>query len=232
MRSRPLIFALVCAVGLALAPAANAKRTVAPTPVSGDFNNVFSFAGKGWQGRQGMTVNYFQVEGAAHPFKSFSFVVPRSGQFNFNFTNPVVAVNQGRTAQLCFRQFNTRTRKTYQLCSRFYVQPANARAEPDTIARGGAFLIHISGWAPGNQVTAEVTGPGGPASYFQSGDVTTRTSEGFVDEGSPFGAVFIPKGGAVVKLQIFADNPVGIYSVFVHLKGDSSAGSRTAFNVT
>jgi hypothetical protein len=232
MRPRSLILVLACAAGLALAPAANAKRTVSPTPVSGDFNNVFSFAGKGWQGRQRMTVNYYQVLGATHPFKSFSFVVPRSGQFNFNFTNPVVAVNQGRTAQLCFRQFNTSTRKTYQVCSRFYVQPANARAEPDTVARGGSFLIHISGWAPGNVVVAEVTGPGGAASYFQTGEVTTRTNEAFVDQGSPFGPVFIPKGGAVVKLQIFTDNPVGIYSVFVHLKGDSSAGSRTAFNVT
>jgi hypothetical protein len=227
-----LIFVLACAVALALVPAANAKRRVSPTPVSGDFNNVFSFAGSGWQGRQRMTVNYFQVLGATHPFKSFSFVVPKNGRFGFNFTNPVVAVNQGRTAQLCFRQLDTRAHKTFQVCSRFYVQPANARAEPDTVARGGSFLIHISGWAPGNTVTAEVTGPGGPTTYFQSGDVTTRTNEGFVDEGSPFGPVFIPKGGAVVKLQIFADNPTGIYSVYVHLKGDSSAGSRTAFNVT
>jgi hypothetical protein len=231
MRPRSLILALACAIGFALVPAAYAGRTVTSPPTSGDFNNIFTFVGKGWQGRQSMTVNYFEDEAVTRPFRSFSFKLPRNGRFTFNFTNPVVAVNQGRTAKLCFRQFDTRAHKTYQRCAPFYVQPANARAEPDTVTRPGSFLIHISGWSPGNTVTVEVTGPGGTASYFVTGDVTTRTTSAYVDEGQPFGNVFIPAGGAVAKLNLDTTNPAGLYTVFVHLKGDARAGSRTAFSV-
>src|SRR2546423_525232 len=136
MRSRSLTFALAAALVLLLAPAAHAARVVVGPSMSGDFNFRFPFSGSGWQGNRLMTVNYYADEATTKPTKVFSFTVARNGKWSFGFTNAVVNVNLGRTAKLCFVQNDSRTKKTYTRCAPFYVQPANARAEPDMVARG------------------------------------------------------------------------------------------------
>ncbi|MDX6642622.1 MAG: hypothetical protein QOD76_584 [Solirubrobacteraceae bacterium] len=240
MRSRSPILVLVFVIGLALAPPALAGRTVTAPSYSGNFNEVFVFVGKGWQPRQKMTVNYFADEATKTPFNSYSKTPDRKGQFTFRFTNPTIDATIGRTEKLCFRQFDTRTKKTYQRCARFYVQPANARLEPDSFPRGSAGLLHISGWAPGTALGVEVIRSDGLNIQFTRPDgtvgptypVTTRQSAGYIDRGQPWGNVFVPVGGQLLRIDVGTDQPAGIWSVYVHLANDARAGSRTAFKVT
>jgi hypothetical protein len=218
---------------LALVPVANARITLVGPATAGSYNDRFEFIGRGWRPSRQATAVYYQFETDKTATKTFAVNVSRTGTFNFGFTKPNVGVAQGRTGKMCFRQFDTRTRKTNQRCASFYVLPSTVRVEPDYVKPGETVLLHVAGWVPGTHLTAQVTEPNG----FQPNplQLTTVTSNRFFDFGSPFGRVFIPMGGAAQTLTLASNSAPGIYPVFVTAGQQDDrgqvVGSRSAFRV-
>lgn len=221
-RSSIVVAALVT-VGLALAPAAQARKAVSLSPSAGDFETAFTLTGTGWQPSRAVRVEYYNVDLNASPFKKFSTRSDRGGRVTFRLTKPEVFAEQSVTQRLCFVQGGKRR------CGRFYVAAPAAHVEPSNPRRGQNLLLRVTGWPAGFNLDADLLRPDGTT--LTGTKLTTRAlTPGFEFAGAPFNNVFLPRGGAFLNFLADASTPVGLYTFFVHPPGQG-IGSRTAFFV-
>jgi hypothetical protein len=215
---------LLIAAALALAmPAAASAHSVSVTPTSGDVATLYQHPGRGWQPSGLVSVQYYTSTTARTPLRTFSLRAGRNGRFVFRFSLPSTNVDQGVTQVMCFTQFDTRFRRSFRACDRFYVEAARIWVEPATGRRAETFLLHARGWLPGRTVQVEMTAPGGTEERFA---LTTRSSSAFVNAGSPFGPVFVRRGAGIQRIGSSASE-VGLHSLFAHYAG-AARGVRTA----
>jgi hypothetical protein len=193
---RTIAVAAALAASLALAPTAGA-HTVSLSPKAGDLNTVFKFRGTAWQPRNRVIVDYFRTTRASTPARTFRLTAGRTGRFGLDWTDGLL----GLTHRMCFRQFDTRFGRTFRTCTLFWVGLPYAQWMPTFGNPGDAFVLFVSGFPPGRQLTVSTTPPpgipaGGPFT------VTTSTRGGFVSNvpcaaaGSVFGPIYVPRGGA------------------------------------
>jgi hypothetical protein len=221
-RSSIVVAALVSA-GLALAPAAQARRVVSLNPVVGDFETAFVLSGTGWQPSRAVRVEYYSVDLNRSPFRTFSTRSDRIGRVSFRLTKPEVFAEQSVTQRLCFVQSGKRR------CGRFYVAAPAATAEPSDVKRGQNLLLRVTGWPAGFSLVADLFRPDGTT--LAGTKLTTRSiAPGFEFAGAPFNNVFLPRGGAFLNFVADPGTPIGVYTFYVHPAGQN-IGSRTAFFV-
>lgn len=221
-RSSIVVAALVT-VGLALAPAAQARKVVSISPTVGDFETTFTLIGTGWRPSRAVRVEYYNVDLNKSPFKKYSARSDRGGRVSFQLTKPEVFAEQSVTERLCFVQSGKRR------CGRFYVAAPAAHMEPSNIRRGQNLLLRVTGWPAGFNLEADLLRPDG--STLPGTKLITRAlAPGFEFAGAPFNNVFLPRGGAFLNFSAEATTPIGLYTFYVHPPGQS-AGSRTAFFV-
>jgi hypothetical protein len=211
----------VCLVAV-LAFAGNARAQVVKlSPRTGDVNTTFLFRGTGWQPRKRVDVTYFVSSSVTRPYRSFKFRPESNGGFVFSLTKPIGLVDAGVTSRMCFRQRDTRPKvpHVYRVCVNFYVAAPLAQFMPSTGKPGDLFLLVVSGFLAGARLEGTLTRPTGTTKAFA---FRTRTKEAFVS-GGPFGPIFVPRGGAAIRVPTDTTDSLGIYTVLVT---DPKAGSR------
>jgi hypothetical protein len=211
MRTRILaLAATTAAVGASLAPDAVAHTVGAPSPRAGDGGSVFTFKGRAWQPRGRITASYFRRETDTRPFRQFTFFTSRRGRFTFRLSDPWF-FETGRMERMCFSQFDTRFGRRFRDCERFYVAPASAYFMPADGVGGQLFILVVNGFQAGHTLSVELTRPDGVVERFS---LTTRTRSGFVT-GGEFGSLYVPRGGAFLRLRSNPTDEVGLYTAFI-----------------
>ena len=212
MRARtPALVLTAAALGATLAPGALAHTTSPPSPRSGDGGTVFVFKGRAWQPGARIRADYFRdPQRERTPFQQFRGRADRRGRFTTRLMDPWF-FESGRTQVMCFVQFDTRFRRTFRSCERFYVAPASAYFMPADGAAGDPFWLVANGFDPGRTLRIELTTPLGELQLYS---MTTRTRGAFVS-GGPFGPIYVPRGGAFRLFQSKTTDPPGLYTAFI-----------------
>ena len=116
-----LALALVTAALAVLAfPAAAGAHNVRVSPRFGDFGSDFVFHGKYWQAFKSVRFFYDQHNDGTYE-QTGRFLTNGKGRFRFRWEGET----EVDTHRMCFRQRDTRFRKTYLKCKRFTLLPAD-----------------------------------------------------------------------------------------------------------
>jgi hypothetical protein len=205
----------VCAIAVGvLAPQAGAHTVRTPTP-SGTTASTYQFFGRAWQAFHRVSFADFVPENSARAVRIGSVSVNRFGGFTLNYTGALTGNDEGRTHRICFAQFDTRFGRTFRTCTSFYVHPPTLQFMPATILQGQTSVVYATGFPAGRILDGVETSPTGVVETFT---LTTRFSGAFLS-GTPFGRIYVPRGGAALLLPSASDAERGTYTSIVRLRG-------------